>query len=127
VIGSKKMASFDDVAKELVLYDLQVDWHAGQPVPVRHPGTPVPFPDAEPLREEMLHFVDCVEQRRTPRTDGRSGVAVLEILHACQRSMITNGYPVAPGRGLEEHGSPPARERAGAPDTPHAHARISSL
>jgi len=46
VVGSKKMASFDDVAKELVLYDQRVDWHEGQPLPVRGEGTPVPF-DAE--------------------------------------------------------------------------------
>jgi predicted dehydrogenase len=127
VIGSTKMASFDDVAKELVLYDLRVDWQAGQPVPVRHSGTPVPFGDEEPLREEMLHFLDCMERRDTPRTDGRNGVAVLEVLHACQRSMITNGHPVALGRGLEEEGTSPSRDRSAAVDPPHTHARIQSL
>ncbi len=38
VVGSKKMASFDDVAKKLVLYDQRVDWESGQPVPVRGEG-----------------------------------------------------------------------------------------
>jgi predicted dehydrogenase len=127
VIGSKKMASFDDVAKELVLYDLQVDWHAGQPVPVRHPGTPVPFGDEEPLRQEILHFLDCVERRCTPRTDGRNGLAVLEILHASQRSIITNGHPVALGRGLEEDAAAASRERHAAVDLSQGHARIQTV
>jgi predicted dehydrogenase len=41
VIGSRKMATFDDVSKQLMLYDLQVSWERGQPVPVKAPGTAV--------------------------------------------------------------------------------------
>ena len=94
VVGSKKMASFDDVAKELVLYDQHVDWREGQPIPVRGEGTLVEFPEAEPLKEECRHFVDRMADRRPPRTDGRSGLCVLQILHAAQRSLVTNGQPV---------------------------------
>jgi predicted dehydrogenase len=94
VVGSKKMASFCDVTKELVLYDQHVDWHEGQPVPIRGEGTPVPFPANEPLREECLHFLQCIQTRATPRTDGQNGLRVLELLHAAQRSLDTNGHPV---------------------------------
>jgi predicted dehydrogenase len=94
VVGSKKMASFDDVAKELILYDQHVDWREGQPIPVRGEGTLVEFSDAEPLREECRHFIDRMADRRPPRTDGVSGLSVLQILHAAQRSLITNGQPV---------------------------------
>jgi predicted dehydrogenase len=94
VIGSKKMASFDDVAKELVLYDQRVDWQAGQPIPVRGEGVRVEYPADEPLLEECRHFVSCVETRSTPRTDGRNGLRVLEVLHAAQRSLVMNGCPV---------------------------------
>jgi predicted dehydrogenase len=94
VIGSRRMASFDDVAKELVLYDLQVNWHRGQPVPVRNAGEPVSFSEEEPLRRECVHFLECVATRRTPLTDGPNGLAVLEVLHAAQRSLATNGCPV---------------------------------
>ncbi|MEM7516414.1 MAG: hypothetical protein AAF368_05785, partial [Planctomycetota bacterium] len=41
VVGSKRMASFDDVAKELVLYDQRVEWQEGQPIPVKGDGVPV--------------------------------------------------------------------------------------
>lgn len=94
VVGSRKMASFDDVAKELVLYDQHVDWREGQPIPVRGEGTLVDFPPAEPLKEECRHFLDRMENRRPPRTDGLNGLRVLQILHAAQRSLITNGHPV---------------------------------
>ena len=94
VIGSKKMASFDDVAKKLVLYDQRVDWEQGQPVPVRGEGVEVEYPDDEPLKQEVKHFLHCIQTRQRPRTDGQNGLCVLQILHAAQRSLTTNGQPV---------------------------------
>ena len=93
-IGSRKMASYDDVAKALVLHDQRVDWKEGLPVPVRGEGTRVPYASDEPLRLECKHFLECIASRRTPLTDGESGLRVLQILHAAQRSLITNGVPV---------------------------------
>jgi len=94
VIGSKKMASFDDVAKKLVLYDQRVDWEQGQPVPVRGEGVEVEYPNDEPLKQEVKHFLHCIGSRQRPRTDGQNGLRVLQILHAAQRSLTTNGHPV---------------------------------
>ena len=48
VVGSQQMASFDDVAKRLVLYDQRVELQAGEPVPVQGPGEEVPFADEDP-------------------------------------------------------------------------------
>jgi predicted dehydrogenase len=107
VVGSKKMASFDDVAKELVLYDQRVDWNQGQPVPVKGEGVKVSYGSEEPLKQEVLHFIECVEQRKTPRTDGMNGLRVLQVLHAAQRSLMTNGQPVPFIPYL--HGPTPAR------------------
>ena len=52
-------------------------------------------PELEPLREELLHFADCVRTRKTPRTDGRNGLDVLRVLDAGQRSLDGGGKPVA--------------------------------
>jgi predicted dehydrogenase len=93
VVGSKKMASFDDVSKSLVLYDQRVDWEKGEPVPVKGEGAPVPFDEQMPLDLECQHFIECIETRRQPLTDGTSGVRVLQVLHAAQRSMMSNGRP----------------------------------
>ncbi len=95
VVGSKKMATFDDVNKQLVLHDQRVDFENGQPVPIRGEGTPVAFDQSvSPLEAEVRHFIERVADRRRPLTDGASGVRVLEILHAAQESMDGEGTPV---------------------------------
>ena len=95
VIGSRKMASFDDVAKQLVLYDQRVDLHGGEPIPVKGNGEEVPFSNDEPLRLECQAFLLAIETRRPPLTDGTSGLRVLRVLQAAQRSLVMNGEPVA--------------------------------
>jgi predicted dehydrogenase len=94
VIGSKKMASYDDISRELILHDQHVDWKAGQPIPVKGEGIKVEFPADEPLKLECQSFLDAIQTRRQPLTDGESGVRVLRILEGAQRSLVTNGNPV---------------------------------
>lgn len=94
VVGSKKMASFDDVSKQLMLYDQRVEWQEGQPIPVKHEGENVPFSSAEPLRIECQAFLEAIVTRQSPLTDGKSGLGVLRVLQAAQRSLVTNGEPV---------------------------------
>lgn len=91
VIGSRKMASFDDVAKRLVLYDQRVEWQEGEPVPIKKDGQEIDYPDDEPLRRECQAFLDAVSSRVAPVTDGQSGLRVLRVLQAAQRSLVMNG------------------------------------
>jgi predicted dehydrogenase len=95
VIGSRKMASFDDVAKKLVLYDQHVDVRDGEPVPVKGDGLEVSYPFDEPLRLECQAFLEAMATRQPPLTDGASGLRVLKVLQAAQRSLVTNGEPVS--------------------------------
>jgi len=96
VIGSRKMAVFDDVVKEgkLKIFDKGIEWKNGQPVTRQTAESTLFFPETEPLREELAHFVDCVRSRKRPRTDGENGLRVLRVLDACQRSVESNGQPV---------------------------------
>lgn len=96
VIGDKRMAVFDDVQPErkLVLYAHRIDWVDRTPVAFKSEGEALPLENVEPLKRECQHFLDCVVDRRTPRTDGRNGVQVLEILEACGQSLRNNGEPV---------------------------------
>ncbi len=94
VIGSKKMASFDDVSKELVLYDQRVDIEQGAPIPVKGEGQLVAFGNDEPLRLECQAFLDAIESRCSPITDGESGLRALKVLQAAQRSLVMNGEPI---------------------------------
>ncbi len=94
VVGSKRMASFDDVEKKLVLYDQHVDVTNGEPVPFKGPGQIIEWPDDEPLRLECEAFLNAITTGIPPLTDGISGLRVLKVLQAAQRSLITRGEPV---------------------------------
>jgi UDP-2-acetamido-3-amino-2,3-dideoxy-glucuronate N-acetyltransferase len=96
VIGSRKMAVFDDVVKEgkLKIFDKGIEWRNGEPHIRQTAESTLFFPEMEPLREELAHFVDCVRTRRAPQTDGPSGLRVLRVLDACQRSLDGGGHPV---------------------------------
>ncbi len=94
VVGSHKMASFDDVSKKLLLYDQRVDIKEGEPVPVKGDGDEVAFAGDEPLRLECEAFLGAIAARSLPLTDGHSGLRVLKVLQAAQRSLVMNGKPV---------------------------------
>ena len=64
VVGSEKMAVFDDTAEhKLVLYPHKVEWRNRIPTAVKANGEAVTLEDWEPLRAECQHFLDCVETR----------------------------------------------------------------
>jgi UDP-2-acetamido-3-amino-2,3-dideoxy-glucuronate N-acetyltransferase len=88
VVGSEKMAVFDDTAEhKLVLYPHKVEWRNRIPTAVRADAEVVSLDDREPLRAECQHFLDCVESRSTPVTGGSEGLRVLRVLDACQRAL----------------------------------------
>lgn len=96
VIGSKKMVVFEDsrAGGKLVLYDKQIALTDGSFEVTQPKAEPIPYPAMEPLKLECEHFVECVATRAQPRTGGEDGVAVLQVLQACQRSIQMNGDPV---------------------------------
>jgi len=105
VVGSEKMAVFTDNSDphKLRLYKPNIRWVERTPVADMVEATPVPIADEEPLRRECQEFLDCIATRRRPRTDGREGVAVLELLEALQESLDRRGasvaYPRPPATG----------------------------
>jgi UDP-2-acetamido-3-amino-2,3-dideoxy-glucuronate N-acetyltransferase len=105
VVGERRMAVFDDVRKteKLQVYDKKIALVDGQFVVDRPVGHAVEFPADEPLRVECQHFLDCIETRRTPKTDGHDAWRVLKVMEASQRSLGMNGEPVQldPARSLE--------------------------
>ncbi|MBI2358529.1 MAG: Gfo/Idh/MocA family oxidoreductase [Deltaproteobacteria bacterium] len=102
VVGSKKMAVFDDIAatEPIRVYDKGV----------LEPGTYVSYGDSlgirsgdiwipkvemqEPLKLECLHFLSCVKHRTRPLTDGHHGIQVVRVLEKAQHSLKHNGAPV---------------------------------
>ena len=110
VVGSRKMAVYNDLAAEeririhdkgvLCPQDTQDTQDMTQPpTSYRYGDITVPFvPSQEPLVAEDEHFIDCVTTGATPITNGSNGLAVVEVLECAQRSLRA-GHPVALGDG----------------------------
>ena len=97
VVADKRMVVLDDVSPDnkLLLYEHQVGWGERVPVPSLRDARPIEFTMAEPLRIECQHFLDCMMSRRQPKTDGRSGLRVLEVLDASQTSLQQHGNVIS--------------------------------
>jgi predicted dehydrogenase len=92
VVGSKRMATFDDMELErkLTVYDKGFDEPSGSYGEYITRSGDVWSPriaNAEPLRLAAEHFVECVVEGRTPLSDGDSGVRVVRVLEGLQREL----------------------------------------
>jgi UDP-2-acetamido-3-amino-2,3-dideoxy-glucuronate N-acetyltransferase len=96
VVGDRKMAVFDDAAREgkLKIYDKGIDWRSGVPVPRQTSETTLFVDETEPLRLECLHFLASMHSRIPPLTDGPSALRVLRVLEASQSSLERAGAAV---------------------------------
>ena len=100
VIGSRKMAVFDDAEamEKLKIFDsavssfFPVTSYGEFQLQLRKGDVFVPkLEEVEPLRNEANHFLECVKSRKKPMTPGEEGVRVVRILEAAQKSLGTNG------------------------------------
>ena len=102
LVGSKRMVVFDDMqgSEKIKIYDKGVDPNGrfvgyAESLSLRFGEVVVPaLKMTEPLKRECEHFVECVTNRTTPRSDGRDGMRVVRVLDAAQRSLKTGGLPV---------------------------------
>lgn len=103
VIGEKKMAVFDDLKPEdkLVVFDHKIDWVERLPVARPKDAKPVDIQEIEPLRSECEHFIECIETRQKPLTNGDEGLRVLKVLEACQDSLSDGGKDIKLEGGKE--------------------------
>ncbi|HWE10424.1 MAG TPA: Gfo/Idh/MocA family oxidoreductase [Solirubrobacteraceae bacterium] len=102
VVGSRRMATFDDMALErkLTVYDkgFDQDSHGYGEYITRSGGSfSPPIPNVEPLRAECEHFVECVRTGRAPQSDGVSGLRVVRVLEQLQRSLDAGGEAIVAG------------------------------
>lgn len=94
VVGSRRMAVYDDLATQepLRIYDKGVvrdqHNHGAGPLSYRYGDVTAPFIEQpEPLRVQDRHFVECALSGVRPRTDGESGLAVVQVLEAAAEAM----------------------------------------
>jgi predicted dehydrogenase len=100
--GSRKMVVYDDMeaTEKVKVYDkgitvspekdlqLRIGYRAGD-MWAPH------LPAKEALETQVEHFVDCITNGVAPRSDGASGLRVVEILEAASQSIAARGNPVS--------------------------------
>jgi len=102
LVGSRKMIVFDDMepAEKIRIYDRGAEPNGkyvgySESFTLRFGEVTAPvFEMKEPLKIECAHFVECVESRAKPDTDGRDGLRVVQVLDAAQRSIKSGGRAV---------------------------------
>jgi len=115
VVGSKQMVVYDDVAEnKLAFYDKGID-RVGI-VPAQADGrAPMSQPSdfglhqlvkragdihlpminfTEPLASEVEHFLRCVAENKTPRSDAEAGLEVVRVLEAASQSLAAKGATI---------------------------------
>lgn len=103
IVGEKKMVVYDDVetlekiriyTKNVSKYDDYKDFGEFQ-LSYNYGDINIPKIDnKEPLKIELTHFLDCIEKNITPRSDGKSGLRVVKVLEAAQKSIKERGKEI---------------------------------
>ena len=96
LVGSQRMATFDDMALErkVTVYDKGFDpdfRNYGEYITRSGDVMSPQISNEEPLRIECRHFLDCIRDRQEPRSGPRSGLRVVRVLEALQRSLEAGG------------------------------------
>jgi predicted dehydrogenase len=107
VVGSRRMATFDDMALEgkVTVYDKGFDQSVdtyGEYITRSGEIFSPWISNQEPLRIECEHFVECIVEGREPRSDGASGLRVVGVLERLQDSLRASAR-------LPEDAATPAR------------------
>jgi predicted dehydrogenase len=103
IVGSRKMLVYDDTApqEKIRIYDRGVnmqryyDTFGEFQFSYRYGDILIPrIEESEPLRQECEHFVSCIRNGETPRTDGVNGLHVVSVLEAANVSLREGGRMV---------------------------------
>ncbi|HEX6652904.1 MAG TPA: Gfo/Idh/MocA family oxidoreductase [Thermoleophilaceae bacterium] len=97
VVGSKRMATFDDmeIERKLTVYDkgFDEDYSSYGEYIARSGDIYSPrVSNEEPLRIECRHFLDCIRDGTEPRTGAESALRVVRVLEGLQRSLAESSY-----------------------------------
>jgi predicted dehydrogenase len=96
VVGSRRMATFDDMALErkVTVYDKGFDpdfRNYGEYITRSGDVMSPQISNEEPLRIECHHFVDCLRTGAEPHTGAASALRTVRVLEGLQRSLDAGG------------------------------------
>lgn len=88
------MVSYDDIepTEKIKIYEKNISFDPKSVTPFspayRSGDILIPhLKQAEALQTELSHFIDCIKKKKTPISDGESGVRVIKTLEAADRSL----------------------------------------
>jgi predicted dehydrogenase len=87
VVGSEKVAKIDYLKpQELQIFDMRIaeqDFQDNIIFSVENEGSyTIPIPYAEPLKEELCHFIECITSRKYPISNGVIGMRAVRMAEA---------------------------------------------
>ncbi len=109
IVGSKRMIVYDDnePLEKIKIYDKRVetpphyDTFAEFHYSYHYGDAYIPYlKQAEPLKTECQHFLDCIAKGTRPETSGVDGLHVVQILEAASKSLKNHGNKVEIDRNL---------------------------
>ncbi len=84
IVGTTGMLEYNEVDQVVTLHKKRID----QELKNVDDGCEVVFEGSgEPLKLELQHFIECVEKRKAPISDGRSGLEVMQVMQQTVRRM----------------------------------------
>ena len=84
VVGSEAMLLYNELEQTVTLHRKSI----GPDLKNIDNGSELVYSGSgEPLRLELAHFLECVEKRSTPMSDGRSGVEVVKVLQRASEEL----------------------------------------
>ena len=104
--GSRRMIVFDDLeaSEKIKVYDRGISVNPSQEnvyqMLIGYRAGDMWSPQlglTEALQTEARHFIDCIEQKTRPTTDGQAGLRVVRLLEAATQSMSQQGALVPLG------------------------------
>lgn len=103
LVGTKKMVTFDDMDpnEKIRLYNKAANVTPGavsyqDSISLVQGDVLIPsIKMSEPLRDECSHFIDCIQNDKTPLSDGHDGLRVVQVLEAATRSLREGSVPIA--------------------------------
>jgi len=102
VIGSKGTLVFDDTKsweEKLTFYDAYEIWAAdNNGKDFQNRGKLIETLQGEPLKEECSHFLNSSLKHVTPKTNGREGLSVLQVLQSAHESALDSGHAKDPSQ-----------------------------
>jgi len=103
VVGTQKMLVFDDISlsEKIRIYDKGASYqpksfdYSEFQLSLRDGGISIPnIKYDEPLKTEVMDFIDSIRNNREPYTNGVSGYNVVKVLEACQYSLENQNQKV---------------------------------